>query len=1028
MNEQKKLKGLLPYQEEDNSFLYGREKEVENLLQIIQKNKLITLTGPSGSGKSSLINAGLVPRLKKGFLGQAGKEWSICKFRPGINPIENMISALTNSGVLNKDLRAKTEDFSNYKNIIEIDKNLSLSKIYRDSEINNKRNLLIIVDQLEDIFVFDRIRKENNEDDHLLLDIVSRTVRFREISVYFLICLQTEYISELSNYSSLQELFSKSQYAIQNIGASGLKSLIRNNFSSNGIGFDTSAFNLLLNESSQDLSLLPNLNFLLHNLLNQNTGIETITVEMIESLGGVKNVVGLKFEEIFKSLSKEDQTNFEKIVKSTMNFEKTDIPVLANSFGEILKISGTDKIYSAKLLLHFKDELGNSIEYFESKISGIQRKNQKTINQGDIVSFNYEKNRNWNRAEEWLEEERSAFNSYSDYASLADKNAISEISLMTSPELEMAISWRDSSTINENWSKKYSLNFTKTINYINKSERVFNLNKFKEEQRVKRKKRITKNVIFTVCTLTIIAVFMAVDASISKAEAEKNYNEANLAKDLAEKKSIEAENARKVADESAAMAMKEKKLADSAKIIAQKSLRKAVIAQRQAIQSAKDAEEQKKLAKASESIAKEKQKEALIQKDNATKAKEQAVKLRQIALLETEFYPIMLRLENLIEASSDSDSNENILTTIEETLKKYYTYERLMQETNSGKIVAEGLFLLLQTALKAIENKPSYRETSMLIKSIKPNASIRSISTFNNNIIASGGDDQYLYVFNGATRKEIQPIKINERIRKVVITNANDIYVGTFKGNVYKINLSAQNPKERKKKIHEAKSFIKEIHFNPISKDLYIVSANDISIYDGQTINQLTTGALINTSYYHEDFNKLYIATNQGLYSLNQNELIPISLNKIDINSEKISAISFTDNRVFIGTGSGELYVYDLVNQSKTKTTLKFDSKIVLHRSEITKLFYDKVNDNLYSASYDNQILKYNTTLEDLSSITNSAISLKGHQKWVWDINLITDQDGNYLVVTADENGNLLSWYDKIGELVQKVEQLVLKN
>jgi len=39
MNEQKKLKGLLPYQEEDNSFLYGREKEVENLLQIIQKNK-----------------------------------------------------------------------------------------------------------------------------------------------------------------------------------------------------------------------------------------------------------------------------------------------------------------------------------------------------------------------------------------------------------------------------------------------------------------------------------------------------------------------------------------------------------------------------------------------------------------------------------------------------------------------------------------------------------------------------------------------------------------------------------------------------------------------------------------------------------------------------------------------------------------------------------------------------------------------------------------------------------------------------
>ena len=99
MNHKSSLKGLLPYQEEDQSFFFGREKEVENLLQIIQKNKLITLTGASGSGKTSLVNAGLIPRLKKGFLGQAGKEWSVCSFRPGVNPIENMIAALTNSAV-----------------------------------------------------------------------------------------------------------------------------------------------------------------------------------------------------------------------------------------------------------------------------------------------------------------------------------------------------------------------------------------------------------------------------------------------------------------------------------------------------------------------------------------------------------------------------------------------------------------------------------------------------------------------------------------------------------------------------------------------------------------------------------------------------------------------------------------------------------------------------------------------------------------------------------------------------------------
>ena len=149
-----KLVGLNPYQEENSSIFYGREKEVENLLQIIQKNKLITLTGPSGSGKTSLVNAGLIPRLKKGFLGQSGVEWAICSFRPGISPIDNMISAITSSGAINMDLRSNTEDFLNYKKIVDEDQSLSISKIYSESEINKKKNLLIVVDQLEDIFLF----------------------------------------------------------------------------------------------------------------------------------------------------------------------------------------------------------------------------------------------------------------------------------------------------------------------------------------------------------------------------------------------------------------------------------------------------------------------------------------------------------------------------------------------------------------------------------------------------------------------------------------------------------------------------------------------------------------------------------------------------------------------------------------------------------------------------------------------------------------------------------------------------------
>ena len=98
----------------------------------------------------------------------------------------------------------------------------------------------------------------------------------------------------------------------------------------------------------------------------------------------------------------------------------------------------------------------------------------------------------------------------------------------------------------------------------------------------------------------------------------------------------------------------------------------------------------------------------------------------------------------------------------------------------------------------------------MKIKNIKPASSIRSISSFESSIIAMGGDDQYLYILNGASKEEIPRIKINERIRNVKIANSNIIFVGTFNGNVYRIDLN--NPKERKKLIYESTSSIKDLH------------------------------------------------------------------------------------------------------------------------------------------------------------------------------------------------------------------------
>ena len=84
-------KGLSAFQEVDARFFHGRERYVEELAAKLQRLPLVAVVGRSGSGKSSLVRAGLVPRLR------AEEPWCVVTFRPGApsaDPFRNLAAAL----------------------------------------------------------------------------------------------------------------------------------------------------------------------------------------------------------------------------------------------------------------------------------------------------------------------------------------------------------------------------------------------------------------------------------------------------------------------------------------------------------------------------------------------------------------------------------------------------------------------------------------------------------------------------------------------------------------------------------------------------------------------------------------------------------------------------------------------------------------------------------------------------------------------------------------------------------------------
>ena len=144
--------GLRPFRENEEHLFFGRESQVDTIVDKLAIARFLAIVGTSGSGKSSLVNCGLRPALHRGLMTSAGTSWRVAQFRPGNRPIVAMTSALAGDGVL----------YSGYDGAVPleeiIDTPLRMSKrglveVFRRARLTDGVNLLVVVDQFEELFV-----------------------------------------------------------------------------------------------------------------------------------------------------------------------------------------------------------------------------------------------------------------------------------------------------------------------------------------------------------------------------------------------------------------------------------------------------------------------------------------------------------------------------------------------------------------------------------------------------------------------------------------------------------------------------------------------------------------------------------------------------------------------------------------------------------------------------------------------------------------------------------------------------------
>ena len=146
-------KGLRAFQEADAGDFFGREALTRRLLARLGEQgeacRFLAVVGPSGSGKSSVVRAGLLPSLRRGAL--AGSEnWFFVDMLPGVHPLDELEIGLTRVSVnpglnLGEQLRRDAR---------------GLLRAARMALPSDQDELLLVVDQFEEVFTLARDRQE----------------------------------------------------------------------------------------------------------------------------------------------------------------------------------------------------------------------------------------------------------------------------------------------------------------------------------------------------------------------------------------------------------------------------------------------------------------------------------------------------------------------------------------------------------------------------------------------------------------------------------------------------------------------------------------------------------------------------------------------------------------------------------------------------------------------------------------------------------------------------------------------------
>ncbi|WP_445635229.1 Peptidase C14 caspase domain-containing protein [Nostoc sp. DSM 114161] len=273
-------RGLEAFDKQHAKFFFGRQKVVNHIQQKLDLAKFVPIIGASGSGKSSVVRAGLIPQLDD-------REWQVLEpIKPGFEPLIKLRGAF-------QQFFPGVKKEKQLKDLIENEQN-SLSTILEN--LSDSAKLLLVVDQFEEVFTGGASQQEKQR----FIDLLTQVVEITDLRLAVVITMRADFLEPCLQYPSLTQLIQTQAVYMPPLTGIDLKDTITEPAKLQGHSVEEGLVLKILEDVKQEPGFLPLLEFALTKLWEKRDQEKyQLTLEEYQKLGGLTGALNLHAENVY---------------------------------------------------------------------------------------------------------------------------------------------------------------------------------------------------------------------------------------------------------------------------------------------------------------------------------------------------------------------------------------------------------------------------------------------------------------------------------------------------------------------------------------------------------------------------------------------------------------------------------------------------------------------------------------------------------------------------------------------------------